>query len=466
MIVPPAIADRLLAECLGRPQAHAALGRLCDTVGGRTSGADSGAQAEAWAHDLLSRWGLEGVRYDAFPVAVWQRGTLDAAVMAPAPWRLTALAHGFAPRAADVTTAVVDVGHGERADFERCRAGVPGRVALCDEGASEGGRRLHRSEKLALAAEFGAAGLMIQSSADGGLPRTGVCHHAESPIPSIGVSLEDGERLRRLIEQGAIPEVRIAMTNTLGDGVARNVLADLPGRERPDEVVLAGAHLDSWDVAQGATDNGLGAALVLEMARVLAALEHRPRRTLRFALWAAEETGLFGSKRYVETHAPMLPGHVAVMNYDMTGDPYGYWTPGHAEPGPLLRGLARQLAPLGLRETFQHKAALHSDHQPFMLAGVPVVCLLGELGAQGARYYHSVGDTFEKVSLPSFCRTAAAGAHTLWALADAPEPPLPHQDPGRVRAMIDAADLYDALVADGYDGPPMHVDDSGTTFGG
>lgn len=459
-IVPPAISDRLLAECLGRPQAHAALGTLCDSVGGRTSGAPSGDRAEAWAHELLTTWGLAKVRYEAFPVTVWQRGTLDAEITAPAAWRLTALAHGNCPRQADVHAAVLDVSHAEREDFERLGEAVPGRVALCDEGASEGRRRLHRSEKLGLAVEYGAAGLVIQSSAAGGLPRTGVCHGGESPIPSLGISLEDGERLRRLLAQGLEPQAHIRMTNLISSGTAHNVLADLPGRELPGEIVLAGGHLDSWDVAQGATDNGLGAAIVLEMARALAALAAegvRPRRTLRFALWAAEEIGLCGSRHYTVEHAAEIPALRGVMNFDMTGDPYGYWTPGHPEPGPLLRGLVEQLAPLGMTAKFQHKAGLHSDHQPFMLAGVPVVCLLGELGAQGGRYYHSIGDTFEKVSLPGLCRAAAVGAHTLWALADAAEPPLPHLDARQVRAMIDAADLHEALLAEGYDGPPMRV---------
>jgi Zn-dependent M28 family amino/carboxypeptidase len=106
---------------------------------------------------------------------------------------------------------------------------------------------------------------------------------------------------------GATPVVRIEMTNRFAPGIGRNVIAELRGREWPDEVVLAGAHLDSWDISQGATDNGLGTALVLEMARALATLPERPRRTLRFAAWAAEEVGLCGSKEYARRHAEELP---------------------------------------------------------------------------------------------------------------------------------------------------------------
>jgi carboxypeptidase Q len=284
-----------------------------------------------------------------------------------------------------------------------------------------------------------------------------VCHHGESPIPSLGISQEDGVHLQRLIAGGTEPVVTIEMTNRVIESSARNVIADLPGRTAPDEVVLAGAHLDSWDVAQGATDNGLGCAIVLEMARALVAVGARPRRTMRFAIWAAEETGLCGSTEYTRRWSDELARLAAVMNFDMTGAPFGYWTPGRPDPGPILRQLSTLLAPAGMDGSFASAAGLHSDHQPFMLAGVPIVGLLARLEGQGGHYYHSVGDTFEKISLPGLCRASVVGAHTLWALADAPECPFPHLSPTEVRKMIDEAGLFDALVSEGYDGPPMRV---------
>jgi Zn-dependent M28 family amino/carboxypeptidase len=265
----------------------------------------------------------------------------------------------------------------------------------------------------------------------------------------LGIGQEDGLRLRRLIRAGAQPTARVAMSNRIVRGEGRNVIAEIPGSERPEEIVLAGGHLDSWDVAQGATDNGLGSAIVLEAARALAALGRRPKRTLRFVLWAAEEIGLLGSHDYVERHADTLDDHVAVMNFDMTGAPYGYWTPGRKNRHPLLADLATQLAPLGMGDDHAHKAGLHSDHQPFMLAGVPVVGLQARLVPEGGRYYHSVGDTFEKVSLPDFCRAACVASHTLWALADTEERPWPRLDRKAVLAMVEEADLVEALGVDG-----------------
>lgn len=460
MIVPRHISDHLLAECLGNPVLHAELGRMCDSIGGRPAGGPAAALAEAWAHDLLAGWGLERVRYESFPIRAWTRGPLSVRALAPVEWPIIALAHGQCPGRAAVEAAVADLGHGEVDDYRAAGGVTAGAIVLCDEAVREGRRVLHRTEKLALAVEHGAAGLMILSSASGGLPRTGTCHRREAPIPSLGIGKEDGLRLRRLIAAGSTPTVRIEMSNGFHDALGRTVLAEIPGRSAPDEIVLAGAHLDSWDVAQGATDNGLGAAIVLEMARARAALPERPARTIRFALWAAEEIGLLGSAHYSATHEHELDRHVAVMNFDMTGDPHGYWSPGRPGPDPLLDGLAAQLAGIGMTSERNSKAALHSDHQAFMLAGVPVVGLQATLPGDAGRYYHSVGDTFEKVSLPALARAAAAGAHTAWAIADAPRRPWPRLSPTQVRRMIDEADLYGALYAEGYAGPPMTVDRS------
>ncbi|NLI00592.1 MAG: M20/M25/M40 family metallo-hydrolase [Chthonomonadales bacterium] len=445
--VPSEVADRILARCFGEPIAYRELRELCDHVGGRTSGAESGAQAEAWALRAFARCGIEQTLADPLTVPVWKRGSLTVEVQGVGAAPIAALAHGFAPEACDIAAPILDVGYGLPADYARLGDLARGAMALCSEAAPEGQRAPHRTEKLAWAVDHGVAGLMIMGSAPGCLPRTGVCHRSGSPIPSVGITREDGERLRRMLEDGLRPTGRIAMTNTITEGTAHNILADIPGCDEPSEIVLAGGHLDSWDVSQGATDNGLGCAIVLQAAHALCGVGRRPRRTIRFALWAAEETGLRGSRAYVAARRDELDSIVGVMNFDMTGDPYGYWTPGRPEPPEMLHGLARQLAPLGMREEFGHTAGLHSDHQPFMLAGVPVVCLSarGTEGGGGA-YYHSVGDTFEKVSQPALCRAAAVAAHTLWALADCEQPPYRRMSDAEVTSMIEAAGLKDAII--------------------
>jgi len=464
--VPRLVSDRLLAECLGRNQAHAELGRMCDELGGRLSGSEAGRAAEDRTAALLGKWGLEAVRFEALTVPTWQRGALSVEVIEPGAWRVHALAHGMSPAQADVGGRVIDAGHGEADDYDalaaRDASGAHGAVVLCDEGVRAGRRPLHRSEKLRLAIDRGAAGLMISSSASGYLARTGTCHADEAPIPSLGIAREDGLRLRRGIGRGAQPRVRITMRNALGSGEVRNVIADIAGRQFRSEIVLAGAHLDSWDVAQGATDNGLGVAIVLEAARALSALAAdglRPRRTLRFALWAAEEIGLLGSEHHAAAATNELDDYTAVMNFDMTGDPHGFIAPGREGEQPLLQSLAGSLRGLGIQRSISSEPSLHSDHQPFMLRGVPILGLQASLPGDAGHYYHSIGDTFEKVSLAAMGRAAAVAAHCLWAIADRPTRPWPRMTPSQVRAMLESADLLPALEAGGYRVPPPDATD-------
>ncbi len=467
MTVPQTLSDRILAECTMRQQAYTELGKLCDSVGGRMSGTESGKRGEQWAFDLLNSFALDSVWREEFPVLAWERGELVATVTSPASWKLTALAHGYAPEHADVCAPVFSIGHGDLPDYEAAGDAVKGRILLCDEGVTAGRRGLHRSEKLRMAAEHGALGLMIYSSASGGLPRTGTCANGPAPIPGLGISQEDGLRLLRL-SQGIkavedLPVVKIAMSNRFTPSTASNIIGELTGTN-PNEYILAGAHLDSWDVAQGATDNGLGSAIVLEMARSLAVLGQRPSRSIRFAIWAAEEIGLCGSRNYVAQRSGGADLPSAVLNFDMTTDPYGYWAPkpnafelAQAAGFAALREVALQLSGIGMKQEFVHKAGLHSDHQPFMLEGVQVIALLAQSSTQGGHYYHSVGDTFDKVSLPAFTRAAVVGAHTAWALADLATQPFPQYSTRQVRALIDEADLFAALKADDYDGPPMRI---------
>jgi len=441
------VVDRLIAECLLRNQAYKELQWLSDNVGGRTSGAPSGTQAEEWAARLLRDWGCDRVWFEELEVPVWKRGPLSVCAIEPCQWNLIAVAHGHAPQSASVEAAVIDLSHGEKCDYDGLDA--KGKIVLCDEGVAEGHRALHRTEKLAYAIENGAVGFMMLSSAPGGLPRTGVCFRRESPIPSLGISQEDGERLKRLLKDGKKPVLRIEMKNEMAMGIARNVIGEITGSELPGDYVLAGGHLDSWDISQGSTDNGLGSAIVLEMARALASLGKRPKRSMRFALWAAEEVGIFGSKAYVHTHKDELDKIACVLNFDMTGDPFGYWCPGRKDKSALLDFLTSKLSGLGMKSDYAHRAGLHSDHQFFMLEGVPVVCLMARLEGQGGYYYHSVGDTFEKVHLPSMCRSASVASVTMWALADEAERTYARLNRAEIEAMIDDADLREALAVEG-----------------
>jgi len=203
-----------------------------------------------------------------------------------------------------------------------------------------------------------------------------------------------------------------------------NVVADLPARERSDEVVIVGAHLDAWDFGPGAQDNATGVAMVLEAARAITALRAPPRRTIRFALWGGEEQGQVGSTAYVRTHAPLLDRVVADLNTDAgTGRVIGWTAPGRDEVIRAVRPLTRIALDELRAATFDDslRYAFQSDGAPFILAGIPTL----DLNADDTNYeeiHHKAADTMDRVDARNLAIGAAAVAATAYAIADAPRP--------------------------------------------
>jgi Zn-dependent M28 family amino/carboxypeptidase len=219
-----------------------------------------------------------------------------------------------------------------------------------------------------------------------------------------------------------------------------NVVGEWTGSDPAvaDEVFLLGAHLDSWDLGDGAIDNGTGVLSVMAAARALVASGQRPRRTIRVVLFAAEELGLFGSREYVSVHAEAMDDVVAMMNLDMVGEPEGYGATGHPEADTVFARLARDtpLRDLGLRTEVNHGGGPGSDHQPFLLAGVPTIYVQTALPPDAPRWYHNAGDTFDKIDLDAIRKSAAAAAAAAWALADHPGRPLHMLTPEQTAQLV------------------------------
>jgi Zn-dependent M28 family amino/carboxypeptidase len=246
---------------------------------------------------------------------------------------------------------------------------------------------------------------------------------AIAPLPAAMIGHDDAATMRRLAGEGAV-RVAIDWRNRISDGqvAVNSIVAELRGRERPDQWVLVGAHLDSWDFATGAQDNATGVAMVLEAARAIAALGRPPRRSIRFALWGGEEQGLLGSTAYVRTHADELDRATAVLNVDAgTGRILGWTTPGREDVQAEVRELARALLKDLDAAAVDHSTvyAFDSDGGPFLREGVPVL----DLNADDSRYeeiHHKATDTLERVDGNNLAVGAAAVAVTAYAIADAP----------------------------------------------
>jgi carboxypeptidase Q len=433
---------------------------LIDRIGGRMSGQPSGDSAQAYAFRVLDGYGLE-VRLEPFPLLGWERGPASMTMRSPAGLAgrevaVLSLGH-VGPE--DVTAEVVDAGFGTDREIAALGETLRGRIVLVRVGQPPGyGRSVHRTEKLSLAADAGAVGFVMVAPEPGTLVQVGVATIGDeaAPVPAVAANYETGMWLLRMLEAGGEPLVaRIVTGNRMGRAEAANVLADLVGAA--DGIVLAGGHLDSWDLATGALDNGSGTLVVLEAARILA--EHvrrtgeRPLRTIRFALWMGEELGLYGSRHHVAAKVAerRASEYRAVVNLDMVGAPVGFGAMGRPEAAPVLRRLAEAVGERGLAldTAVATGGGLYSDHQPFLLRGIPILALRTEWVEGAGRFYHSAGDTRDKIDEAGLARSGAVVAAKLWYLANLPDWPLRTWSEPEIGQRLEAMGLRDPLERGG-----------------
>jgi carboxypeptidase Q len=438
---PPQDADAVISRALiSRAQesrgALAILADLVDQVGPRLSGSSGADAAVAWAVESFSALGLV-VRKEPVLVPVWVRGAEQGEILAAPgrraePLALTALGGSPGTRSGGLEADVVEVSSLE--ELQKGDASVRGRIVFFNHSMSvpTDYRRFGelRNKGPALASTLGAVGALVRSLATASLrsPHTGATQFTVggTPIPAAAVSVEDAEVLHRLLARGPV-RVRISLgCRILPDTLSSNVVADLRGRERPDEVVLLGAHLDSWDLAVGAQDDGAGVALVVETARLLAGLAERPRRTVRFVLFMNEENGLRGAKTYALAHGPELALHVAAMELDSgAGRPLGVALKAGTGASSLVERWLPPLVPLGAGKLLAEPAG-GADLTPLATARVPLVSIIQDV-THYFDIHHSAADTLDKVDPEAFSQTSAAVAWMAHALAESeavlPRPP-------------------------------------------
>jgi carboxypeptidase Q len=433
--------------------------RLIDRIGPRMSDSPGGREARAYVSDQLRRYGLADVREEEFPLLAWHRERASLEVVAPADLagrEVSVLSLGHVGNH-EREALMIDAGHAVAEDFARLGDAVRGAIVLAHPGQPEGyGRGVHRSEKIALAERAGAAGFVLVAPAS--LVQVGVAtlgDHA-TEIPAVAADLEGGSWLARVLDRN--PEgirVRMRTANRMMRSRDANVLADLPGRS--EEIVLVGGHLDSWDLATGAVDNGSGSIAVLEVARALAEHARReggsPLRTIRFAFWMGEELGLYGSRHHVD--AAVRDGTIeryrAVVNLDVVGAPAAFGAMGRPEAGTLLQPLANALVAEGLMSSTEISTGggLYSDHMPFLLEGVPILGLGSRHPPRASNVGHTSADTRDKLDEEGIADAAAVAAALLWAVANEPDLPMRRWTPARTGEMLEAMGLRDPLERSG-----------------
>lgn len=448
-------------EVLDNTEAYNNLKNATEQIGHRLTGSENGKKAEQYAYDLLQSYGLDEVRFQPFMADSWSRESLGLKVKKGTGdfTEIKAVSLAHSPEKVSLTGEVVDMGSGTEVDYLADVEKAKGKIVLAYLGvlpdAKEGTKNLHRSEKTALAIKYGAKGVILYNTVPGGVLLTGTASVTGSliPVPAICIGLEDGLALKDALAQKNQLTAAIEMTNHAGKITARNVVAQIKGEEFPNEKIVVGGHLDSWDLATGAIDNGIGSFAVIDMARTLKKLHVKPKRTIEFVLFMGEEEGLLGSKAYVEQAiADQSIAHIKYMlNYDMTNDPKSF----HAnteESRALFEsiGAAVKAIDTTFKNDFQARAGLHSDHQPFMLEGIPTAGGGdGYLSKDVLNCYHADCDTFDLVDENGIKNTVRFNAMLTFGLADAEEITAKKLSDEEVKDLMIKNNLEEALRISG-----------------
>lgn len=403
--------------------------------GHRLTGTSNGRNAEKLVYDELVSNKL-ATKFQEFETKAWARKMVKLNVVPSNSdnyREVDAVALAHSPVAAKVNGVIVDCGDGLASDFGLIDD-LHGKVALFNIGIrnpkNQGQKNLHRSEKTALAIAKGASGVIIVNGVEGGVLLTGTASVTGEliPIPAVCISLESGAMIRKWIEDEKNIEADIDMLNTFKPVTARNVIATYPpSSKNNNEVIVVGAHLDSWDLATGAVDNGLGASTVIELAKLFKRLKLKTKRPIQFVLFMGEEQGLLGSKHYVaQAIENKTIGNIALMmNMDMLNDTKGFNSFGNSELQDLIEKTSEMILKTDSSYKNQHSKSfgLHSDHQPFMLAGVNILCPAGRLSKETLNCYHADCDNINLVVPEELENNLRYCAMMLYALANTPALP-------------------------------------------
>lgn len=446
---------------LHQGKAYESLRDITEKIGHRLTGSENGHRAEDYAFNLFKKYGYKNVTFQEFKVEAWSRISVALKISLQngdksMDYPVVSLAHS--PVSSHLSGEIIDLGDGLKSDFEKAGDAVRDKIVLANINVrmpeNKGKSNLHRSEKTALAIQYGAKGIILSNGAKGGVLLTGTASVTGKliSIPAVCISLESGEAIRkRLSEEGKLT-ARIDMENSSKPITARNVIATLEGSspQLKGESIILGGHLDSWDLATGAIDNGVGAFSVLDIARVFKELKLKTDRTIHFVLFMGEEQGLLGSKYMVSQLERLneIKKAKLMINLDMANNTKGFNAGGDEDLLKLMQQIGTVIKQVDTSYANENKSSLglHSDHQPFMLAGVQVASAVGSLppGAWGC--YHADCDHFNLVIKEQLDNNVRYVAMMLYALANETNLPTRFLNSLETRDLMIKHNLKDELI--------------------
>jgi carboxypeptidase Q len=410
---------KLIAESMSSRFAWERLALLGDTFGNRLSGSQNLEDAIDWAVAEMKKDGLENVRKEPVKVPHWVRGMESVEIVSPGRHPLVMLGLGNSvgtpPEGVEADLLVV------RSFQELDTAGdrVRGKIVLFNVPFTTYGETVqYRASGPSRAAALGAAAMLVRSVGPAGLrtPHTGSLRYADDQprIPAAAITAEDADRLQRMQNRGTVVRLRLKMeAKFLPDAQSYNVIGEIRGSERPDEVVVLGGHFDSWDVGTGSTDDGGGCVVTWEALRLMKRLNLRPKRTVRVVLWTNEENGLRGGLAYLEKYKPQIDNHVLMLESDGgVMSPRGFGFSG----SDTARSTVMQIASL-LREIRVDRIGPSGGGAD--IGRIPAMSLDDD--GNYFLVHHTPADTVDKIDPESMSRASAAIAVIAYVIADMPE---------------------------------------------
>jgi len=467
----PNEANLVIHAALQPSPLEANLHRLTDEIGGRVPGTVAMQHAMAWGIEAFKAAGADSVHTEGFTIPYsWSEGATEMSATTAyqvdgttvgggtvlSPFRVRAVSLAWAPALAPVKhVPVIDVGDGTPTDFKKA-GDVSGKIILVHTVVLKTWDDLFAEYTkappvidLAMKAKAKAIAFMATREHDILYRHTNSAAGEIDRLPMIIVAREDGERMARLLAAGNLVWADLSIPNQIGGPIkTSNVVGEIRGSEKPDEFVILGAHLDSWELGTGALDNGCNAALVVDALRAIKASGVKPRRTIRFILFSGEEQGLIGSHAYALSHRAELDKAAGVIVYDSgTGKTTGFSVGGRKD---VLFTAKELIAPLGQFDVKELKPDMEwgTDHFDFMLEGVPTF-VADQEEANYLENYHAVSDTYDKVDFPQLKKHVAEAAALSVELADLPEKIGPRLTHDQIEQTMRETNSVEMLKADG-----------------
>jgi len=435
------------------------LRRLTDGIGGRVTGSPEMAKAVEWGVVGFRAAGVD-VHTEKYMLPVsWSEGETRLEVLGAERFPVSLVSVGLSPAtpAGGLEGALVNVGTGTEGEFTHAGSSVKGGILIVHTEVSYTWVDLFNEYKnppaiIERAVKAGALAILWTGERERKLlyRHTNTTDGKLERIPQAVVAREDGLRLERaaLANPGKV-RVRLTMPNKIGGPVEQqNVVGEIRGYEKPDEIVVLGAHLDSWELGTGALDNGCNAALVVEAARAIKASGLLPRRTIRFILFSGEEEGLFGSWEYVKAHRAEMDKYRAVVIFDSgIGRVTGYSLGGRHDIEPAVREILKPFVGWGV-DDHTYDASWGTDHFDFLLEGVPNLVANQEV-ANYLQNYHAASDTFDKVDIRELKLNTVLAAVTAWGIADRVEPIGPRYSRAQIETLMKETGLDQEMKTQG-----------------